>query len=205
MPQNPLYLSNQIVGGTAFAPGLLGKQRDQWISSRHGRNYNMSQQGAMFGAANSAGVTTSAALATTYVGICLSNPAGSNKNLAVMNISGAMIVAPSTITTYGIILGYAAGGIIVHTTPLTVNNSFVGGTANSAAVGLVDSACTLVGTPAWGGPLAQCSDATHASFFNVDIGGGIILAPGAYMAVGSNIAGPASGFMGGFVWEELPI
>ena len=78
----------------------------------------------LFMGANPSGVTTSAALATTYVGLCLSNPAGNASggkpiNLLVRRVSGVVIVAPAAVLAFNLITGYAAGGVTVHTTALT--------------------------------------------------------------------------------------
>jgi hypothetical protein len=153
-----------------------------------------------FLAANPSGVTTSAGLATTYVGICLSNPAGSGVNLIVRRVAGQFIVAPSTVTGLGLITGYSAAGIVTHTTPLTPFSRIIG--TGPTPKGLVDSACTIVGTPVWTAFLSETLIATDLPSFSVDLAGMLILPPGAYVAVGTTIAGPASGFQGSFSWEE---
>lgn len=202
MPQSPLaFVATNAAG--AVNSGRVGGQRELWIGARHGRNYAPAFNGTMGFAANPTGVTTSAALALTYVGLCLSNPANSGVNLALQNVSGGFIVAPATITGINLIAGYSAAGVTVHTTPLTEVNGLLGG--GSVLLGQADSACTLVGTPAFVMPLAQCPLATTAPFFNTDIGGAIVIPPGGYVAIGTTIAGPSSGFMGGFVWEEITI
>lgn len=202
MPQSPLGAATLLNPSNQVDLGRMDAQRAAWTSARHGRNYAAASAGVVGMAANPSGVTTSAALATTYVGLCLSNPAGSAVNLSLLSVLGSLIVAPSTITAFNLIGGYAAGGITVHTTPLTTRNAILG--TGPALVGLVDSACTLVGTPAFIRPLAQCPIATSSPFFNDSVDGGIIIPPGAYVAIGTTIAGPASGFQGGFVWEEVP-
>lgn len=147
-------------------------------------------------------VTTSAGLATTYVGLCLSNAAGSTVNLVLQRVAGSFIVATSTITMIGLITGYAAGGITVHTTALTPFNALIG--TGAVPVAKADSAATLVGTPLWTMTLAQAA-ASSTTAFNVDLQGGIIIPPGGYAAIGTSIAGPASGFQGSFEWLELPV
>lgn len=164
--------------------------------------YQQAQLGKIFGAFNSAAVTTSAALATTYVGCCLSNPAGSGKNLALLRVSGGLIVAPSTITSMMMITGFSAAGVTVHTTALTPFATMLGETTTTP-VAKADSACTIVGTPAWATFLAQCGTATTSTSFTIDLQGAIVIPPGGYAAIGTNIASPASAFQGGFMWAEV--
>ena len=150
--------------------------------------------------ANPSGVTTSAGLATTYVGLCLSNPAASGVNLIVRRVAGQFIVAPATVTGLGLITGYSAAGVVTHTTALTPFSRIIG--TGPTPKGLLDSACTIVGTPVWTAFLSETLIATDLPSFSVDLDGMLILPPGAYCAIGTTIAGPASGFVGSFSWEE---
>jgi len=204
MPQNPIATTVAKGPSGSQSSALLDSQGAMSTALRHGKYYAASKAGVVGIGANPTAVTTSAGLATTYVGCCLSNPAASGKNLIVQRVAAQQIVAPSTVTGYGLIVGFAAGGITVHTTPLTVLSALVGASA-AALVGLVDSACTLVGTPDWARWLAETLVATDLASFSVDVDGEIILPPGAYCAIGSTIAGPASGFQGSISWEEEPV
>lgn len=202
MSQAPANFSSKLPSN-ALAPTILGKQSDLLVSSFHGSLYHQAYVNALFAGANPSGVTTSAALATTYVGLCLSNPAGNAVNLVLRRVAGAFIVAPSTITGFNLITGYLAAGITTHTTALTPFSTLIGtGTAPTAKL---DSACTLVGTPVYTQVLAETPTATTSLAFSVDLEGAIILPPGAYAAIGTTIAGPASGFQGSFQWEEVAI
>jgi hypothetical protein len=190
VPQNPIYLKSD-------------KQGNGLITTVHGNKYYTSYTLRGFYGANPSGVTTSAGLATTYVGLCLSNPAGSGVNLVLRRVAGAFIVAPATVTGMNLITGFSAAGVVTHTTPLTPACNLIGNTA--VPLGKVDSACTLVGTPAYTQVLAETSTATTLLAFSVDIDGGVVLSPGAYAAIGTTIAGPASGFQGSFEWAEWPV
>lgn len=203
MPQNPLAFTALSATGSGQAPGRVGKQSELLVGQRHGANYEAAYAASIGVVANPTGVTTSIGLATTYVGLCLSNPAGSGKVLALLHAGAALLVAPSIITTLSLAAGYAAGGITAHTTPLTPLNSKLGDA--TALVGLVDSACTLVGTPALVRILGQAPTATTSFAINATIDGGIIIPPGGWVAFTTNIAGPASGFVGSFMWEESPL
>lgn len=203
MSQVPGYFNASIQGTTALVKYLLGKQSDLTVSSLHGNKYRAAYGGSgvsLYSGANQSGVTTSAGLATTYAGLCLSNPAASGFNLSVRRVRGAFIVAPATVTGINLIIGYAAGGITAHTTPVTPTPGLING--STVPVGKLDAACTLVGTPTYYGPLAETASATSLLAFSEDVEGAILIPPGGYMAIGTTIAGPAAGFMGGIEWTE---
>jgi hypothetical protein len=203
MPQNSVAL-NSVLPTKALSPTLLGVQQDLLVSHFHGTQYHQAYTNALFWGANPSGVTTSAGLATTYVGLILSNPAGNTKNLALRRVSGSFIVAPATVTGVALITGYAAAGVVTHTTPLSPTSAIIGA-ASTTPTGKLDSAATLVGTPLYTLWLAETSTATTLPFWSVDVEGAIVLQPGAYAAVGTTIAGPASGFQASIFWEEIPV
>lgn len=203
MPQGATGTNIAKTSTGAFGAPNLGKQGDLSQSALHGEKYTQAYGGNLFTGASPSAVTLSAALATTYVGLCLSNPAANTKNLVVRRVSGVIIIAPATFLALGLVAGYAAGGITVHTTPITTLASALVGTG-AAPTAKLDSACTLVGTPYWADWL-QANAATGGNAnFSTDIQGGLVLPPGAYVAIGANAAGPASGFLGSFEWEEVP-
>lgn len=205
MPQGPISTTVAVNDETnASVPLKCDILGSQYVGQRHGKYYGAANSGDGGWGANQAGATTSAGLATTYTGLVLSNPAGSGKNLVVQKVSAIFDVAPAALTGVGLIVGYAAGGVTVHTTPLTVENQEIGASA-SALVGLVDAAATLVGTPAWRQWLTETPSATGVVSYSTDIDGEIILPPGAYLAIGTTIAGPTSGFWGSISWEELAL
>jgi len=171
------------------------------VIEQQAKYYASARSGTVGWAMNPSGVTTSAALATTYVGLCLSNPVASGKSLSILNVSGAFIVAPTTVTGVALITGWASGGVTVHTTALTVGNGFVNNA--DVLVAKADSACTLVGTPAWSMLLSQTASATALPSFNIDVDGLFLIPPGGYIAIGTTIASPASGFQGGIMWREI--
>lgn len=157
----------------------------------------------LFQGGNQSGVTTSVGLATAYTGLCLSNPANSGVRLILRGITGMLVVAPAALTSFNLITGFAAGGIVTHTTPLSPGPALIGGSA--APSGLLDSACTLVGTPVFTIDLGLTPTATSVTSFALDLKGAVILSPGAYAAIGTTIAGPASGFIGSMQWLEQTI
>lgn len=202
MAQYPTSFNSQLPS-KALAATQLGKQGDLLISGLHGNKYNRAYNGALFLGANSAGVTTSAGLATTYVGICLSNPAANTFNLVLRRVSGMVTVITAAVAGVGLITGYVAGGVTAHTTALTPANAIIGVTGTATAK--LDSACTIVGTPAWTMFFGSTPTATTNPSFSYDLEGSIILPPGAYAAIGTTVPSSSSGFWGSMEWEEVPV
>jgi hypothetical protein len=78
------------------------------------------------------------------------------------------------------------------------------GVASTPAQGLIDAACTIVGTPIYVRALAGTGIAAGVTTVEKDIAGGIIIPPGGYLAFGMPVATPiASGFWGSIAWEEV--
>lgn len=203
MPQSPLFAATATAGGVAKSL-TVDAQGAQIVTQRHGALYSPALAGVMGYAANQSGATLSAGLATTYTGLCLSNPAASGKNLALGRVSGQINVAPAALTAFGLIVGFAAGGITVHTTPVTPKNGILSATP-PALVGLADAACTLVGTPVWQDWISELTSATGSLSFTRDYSGSLIIPPGGYVAIGASIAGPTAGLLAGISWEEVAI
>jgi len=201
MPQYPSAVYSVQKPSKAFAPLVGDAAGAAEYAQRHGANYASTYAG-FNGSAACVGVTTSAGLATTYTGLCLSNPAGSGKNLSILRVSGVIDVAPAALTAIGLITGFLAAGITAHTTPLTPLNNLVGG--GGTLVGLADAACTLVGTPAWQRWLAESIAATGIAAFDESTAGELLIPPGGYLAIGTSIAGPTNGLYASISWEENP-
>jgi hypothetical protein len=124
-------------------------------------------------------------------------------NLSILRVGGVINVAPAALTAFGLITGWAAGGITVHVTPLTLfGNAFLNGAASLAKL---DAACTLVGTPVWSRWFGETPGTTSPLSFVEATNGSLLIPPGGYVAIGATIAGPTAGLLGSFQWEELPI
>lgn len=201
MPQSPIgALIYALSPLKKSAPLTADAQGAIPASEAHGNLYAPAYAGRVMLGANQTGANTSAGLTATYTGLCLSNPAGSGVNLSLLRVNVSLNVAPAALTGFGLITGYAAGGITAHTTPLTPFNSFLNG---AAPVAKLDAACTLVGTAAWARWLGETPAATSVTAFSDMTNGGIIIPPGGYVAIGSTIAGPTAGLLASFQWEEL--
>jgi hypothetical protein len=218
MGQAPLGFFAQKFSG-AFGGGRVGQQSDLLQSSRHGKYYAgvygtpangsvAAKAGSVFRASNQSTAALTAALATTYTGICLSNPIASTVNLSVKRIISQFGPAPATQINLGLITGWSSAGIVTHTTPITqIVNAYVGAATASGSIlsaapqGLVDAACTLVGTPAWDRWIGASAVSTDPTV-SLDLDEDLIIPPGGYVAVG-NLVAVASGFLGTIMWEEV--
>lgn len=193
--------------GTQIGIKRVGQQNDEIISQLHGNLYEQSFRNLLYGAASQAATTTTIALATTYTGLCLSNPAGNNMNLALRQVGIALSVAPAGAGLIGLGGGYSAAGIATHTTPL-VTYPLNLGNAN-AATGLADGAATLVAGAGAGllRVIMPCLSAfTNGALFGttpqvIDMHGSVIIPPGGFVFIYTLTV--VVGFFG-FTWEEIP-
>jgi hypothetical protein len=215
--QNPISY-NLLTFNGAVTGGQSGVQKDAWGSQRHGSLYSAAYgvpklgtvpavAGAVFSASNASTTTLSVGLATTYTGICLSNPAASTVNLVVRKV-GIGVSATTAANAFGLATGWSSAGVVTHTTPITgILANYIGAATSSGSVGLaaasqakVDAACTIVGTPLYTlffGGVATSS--VFGGLFSID--DGIIVPPGGYCCVVGT--GGTTGFWGTFNWEEL--
>ena len=194
--------------GNSIRQGAFG---DTIVSDAHGRYYEAAINGAIFTASNVAAQAVSVALATTYTGLCLSNPVGSGKNLVLLSGQYALTVAPAGIASLHLIAGGSAAGVVTHTTPLAspgIQSSLIGtgaGIAGAAASSAkADSAATIV-NPYYLASLG--SGFTAAALYattpaEIDFAGKYIIQPGGWIAWGALTA--VTGF-GSFTWEEVSI
>lgn len=202
MPQNP-NLVYTALKGTVAGPAALGQQNDLLASLLHGSKYTQSYKGNLFFAANQTPVTTTVGLATTYVGLAISNPIDSTKNLVLRRVTGLFMVAPAAITSLSLAIGKHTVNP-THTTPVTPRNGVYGSSATPLAK--VDAAATLGAAPVYAAHLGIAANgATGQASFNVDLEGAYVLPPGAFAIIATNIAGPTSGFLGSYEWEEVVV
>lgn len=171
--------------------------------SYRARTYSGANQGP-------GGTTTTVGLATTYTGLCLSNPVASNVNISLMTVGIAVVGAPTALSTVGLMAGWAAAGVVTHTTPLIAHNNLWNSTAGTNGQGLVDGAATLVGTPflvrAYAtipitGVTAQVVNPPISGVF-FDEAGSIVLTPGGYVAVYTSTV---ITIIASFTWAEIPV
>lgn len=195
-----------VNGGTGtpvpFTADVTGAQR---VTDAHSRYFDPTSRRTVFNA-SVVGQVTTVGTATTYTGLCLSNPIGSGYNLVVNKVGYAFIVAFAAGSAVGLMTGFHASTDVVHTTPATVRSNLIGGSVTG--VGRVDSAATLPATPALNTVLASgltgAITTAVAIPANVDLDGSIVLAPGAFVAFYTSTASGAAASAFSFTWEEVP-
>lgn len=194
----------QRVGPTFSGTGTVSPFRcdvtgAQAVGDAHGRYGEPARRKMIYYAANQAAQAVSVALATTYTGLCLSNPASSPVNLELLAVGLALSVAPAGIATIGLIGGQSTTAV-THTTPLLPGSTFLGA---PRGVGLADSAATIP-TPVWleqlmGGFTAAALPSTSPAI--CEIAGRWVIPPGGFIAVGALTAVTGLWSM---TWEEVP-
>jgi len=198
--------TNPALGVNTPAMLRSGRLAELIMQELHGRYYETAYNKALFATANQAAVATSAAFATTYTGLCLSNPIGSTVNLVLNKVGIAQILAQTTTLALGLMTGFNNGTNVTHTTPLTPSNNFVNGPSGQ---GLVDAAATLPTAPVLRDIFGEIGTAAVSAygvqpFQLIDLEGSVILPPGGYACVYTNIASVAASLLLSMQWEEVP-
>ena len=194
------YIGNQAK--VADGPGSVlrqGNLGELMVSELHGRYYEQAMRGNMYRVANQATVTTTAALATTWTGLAISNPAGSGVN-AVINLFTVAQFAVGAAAAVGIMTcSCAAAGSLVP------KNAIVSGTTGKVTA----SAGATISTPVLDMVVGQVGSLATTGYgltpgLVVDLGGSIIIPPGFFAASFTSIV-TTSALLFGFQWEEVPI
>ena len=160
------------------------------------------REGRVFVACNQAAVAVTAAMATTYTGLVLFNPATSVRDLVLLGFGYAANAAVPAATCIGLMTGVNAGDAATAITP---RNRLIGG---PASVAIVDNGCTLTGTPVLEQVFSYAfAEATTAGTVgpqnSIDLEGSLILLPNTYVAAYSTAALTAA-MLFWFMWEEVP-
>lgn len=198
------------VGLVSLADGVASQLRfDKTgalvVTEGHGRYQEAVLRGNVYSAMNQTGCVWTVGLATTFTGLCVSNPNGSGKILSIIGAGFYEVVAPAGIQAVGLAVGYSTTEV-THSVPGTPRNMLIGG----AGVGLAkcDTGATLPVAPTYVMALqtgkTSAALSTASALAHADIGGLIQLKPGAFIIICCFTVGGAAGSMGSFVWEELP-
>lgn len=193
-------------GNTGVAP-RLGRQADTMVSQLHGKYYEASRTRTTF-RGSALAVTTTVGFATTYTGLVLANPFGSNVNAVVLRMGYGNSVAFATAGVIGVMKGYSSATQVVLTTPVQPYDSIYTGSYSGVCV--MASAATLPATPVLHKVVASCGTAntnTYSLPANniVELEGDLILPPGAFCAVYTSVASGTNGMYFDLFWEEVPV
>lgn len=202
----PIAGTNKISDG--LTPNLRGGLMGDLIVSKLQGDYfeNTYRQKTFNGGI--VGQVTSAALSTTYTGLCLSNPVGSGWLLVPTLVGYGFIVAPAAGMAIGLMTGYNSSTNVTHTAVVTPRNNYFGVGGNG--VGLLDNSATLPTAPT----INTIFDAMTAATITtspkapgglIDLKGAIALPPGAYCCIYTSVASGAAGGHFSFTWNEIPL
>jgi hypothetical protein len=153
--------------------------------------------------ANQTGCVWTVELATTYTGLCVSNPIGSGKVLSIIAAGYSEIVAPTGINDAWLAGGYHASTNVVAGVAGTPRNLKLGG---AVGVGLVWTGATLPVAPTYIVPIQTGHTAATLSggspcFQRID---GLIKVPaGGFVIVACFTIGVAVGAKAAILWEEI--
>jgi hypothetical protein len=199
-----MYLSN-VVGISQNLDGTTPNTRgcrsgETAVSQVHGKYMEAAYRGNVFFAANQSAVTFAAGLLlTTQVGLIVSNPAGSGKNLVLLQ---AEYTNTGTIVhTAGLVVMAPQSTAVTHTTALTPLATNGGG---NLCVAKADSGATIPVAPVVAKTLySVLSTATTvgSAATTMDLDGSIIIPPGGACAIAGSAAGTA---FCSLTWEEVP-
>jgi len=176
----------------------------------NGRLYEAAYRKKLFFGSNGAvPVVTTVALATTYTGLALRNPATSSVNLVVERVGYSFTVAFGAASTIGLMGGYLAAGITAGIVAAEFPGAptFVGNATTPS--GVCAKGATLVGTPAllqvFGAGTALAIGSQMQREGIVNIGGSIIVPPGGWVAMYTSTASGAAAMAASFLWSEVPL
>lgn len=203
-----MNIDNIQVGFQSLSEGSAVKlinatrQGDLVISQGAAPYQELALRAFLYSASNTAAQAVSVALATTYTGLCLSNPINSGYNLVLLGCNYALTAAPAGIASLHLIAGYSATADVTHTTPGTIRNNLIGVGVDSIAK--VDTAATI-STPYYLVSLGSgfTAAALYATTPNwIDLKGQYVIPPGGFIAFGALTA--VTG-IGSFSWAEIPV
>lgn len=173
------------------------------VADAHGRHYDAVTRGNCFVVSQQAAAALGTALTATAVTLTLYNPAGSGKNLVLLQATLAIPVA----TTAGFV-AYAvndtpAQAVPATTTATTIRNAQLG--SGNASVARAYTAATLPAAPVavrvLAGIISTTPGGVHTIVDNVD--GGIILTSNTAVTI-QGVTTNATGVIS-LLWEEVAL
>ena len=206
MPTSGLVGQFTYSDGTTVANDRFGRQGDKIVTELNGRYYEQVSRGNTFIACSQAVATTTVGLATTYTGLCLSNPIASGKNLVLLYASmNQSVIQATQVEAFLLATGSSPTTNVTHTAAATIQSAMVGSNL-VAAVGKADTSATLPVAPLYSLPLTNTATATqNAPGDCIELAGSIVLAPGAYAAFVTPAQASVAGMWFSFTWAEVPV
>ena len=204
----PIVVGPQSQSDSTVIQARGGKQGDAIVSELHGRYYEQAYRNKIFVGSNGATPTvTTVALATTYTGLALINPASSGVNLEVLKVGVSFIVVFPAVATVGVMAGYSPLGTTTFSAAATdgLCTIFPG----TRGIGRAALSATLVGTPqlhtVFGSGLTGAVTTSPTGWALYDMEGSLVIPPGGYAAIYTSTVSGAAGMCASFMWAESPI
>lgn len=189
--------------GTPLSPrsGGLG---DMIVSEYRPCYSEATKRNRGFSASIQSVATTTVGLATTYTGLCISNPITSTVDLHLIKASVMQSIIQATQPeAYAIAVGFNSTTNVTHTASLTVKNNLIGSTVTGQ--GLADTSATLPTAPTYHTFVHNTATATqNGPGTVVELNGSIILPPGAYACWVTPGQASVAGMWFSFSWLEFP-
>jgi len=199
--------SSNMPDGLPAAP-RMGRQGQVITAHMQGRMAEAARRGTLYYGSNGATPSvTTVALATTYTGLCLYNPANSGKNLLLEQVGYSFLVAFPAAATIGLLAGYAAAGIVTASAAASPGASCK--LDGAVGVGRCALSATLVGTPylyqVFGEGLTGAITTAPQGGRIVQMEGHPVIPPGGYVAIYTSTVSGAGSLAASFLWQEEPI
>lgn len=187
--------------GVVNVSARADRQGGLLTSGLHGRYTEQALRGNLFSCANQAAVATTAALAGTWTGLCVSNPSTSRVNMAILEFGGALTVVGSDDGSMGLL----TCTIAAPASNITIYNCMLGGKSSGM---IADDGATIVGGRLFGSPFGCGMGATNlvagTGPFVWNLDGKLIIPPGYTVATYTTTATTAA-YIFHFIWEEIPV
>ena len=194
-----------MYGKTKAGVGLpvLVDSSGRLLSDGEGAFAQAVRDGDCFYGANQTGCVWTVELATTYTGLCVSNPLNSGKIASILAAGYSEIVAPTGINDAWLAGGYHASTDVVAGVAGTARNLRLGGAAGACKVW---TGATLPVAPTYILPIQTGHTATALSGGSPClqmITGIIQVPPGAFVIIACFTIGVAVGAKGAILWREV--
>jgi hypothetical protein len=179
---------------------------DRLISQVLPFNAELAKRKQVFFAASQAVATLTVGLATTYTGLCISNPVRSLYDLHLISATMMQSVIQATnVEAYAVAVGYHAATDVTHTTPGSIYSGYVANApATNVSAAKIDTAATLPTAPVYARFMTNTpSISTNAAGIYLPINGEIILGPGAYAVFTAPAQASVAGMWFSWAWAEV--
>jgi hypothetical protein len=199
-------LVGRLLRAAGVHPLTSTPEGDLLAAQGHGKYNAAVMTGNVYSATSQTGVVLTVGLATTYTGVCLSNPNGSGKALSILAAGFSEVVAPTGIQTAFLAAGYSTTDVTHSVAGVPVNMRL--GRAIGCS-GKFDTGATLPVAPKYvatlnsGHTSGALSTAACPALY--ELGGLCILDPGGFAIIAGFTVGVAVGCYGCIIWEEIDI